>query len=147
MKCPRDGTELAVVTVTGVKLDKCHKCDGIWFDERELEVIRKLDLSEVEEELERKFGRDPEYKEGDTDGYMRSPRCSGDDGRLQQHHFSYVVPVKVDRCVVCRGIWLDDTELDKVLDDKKQMNDQYSVNKLAGMMKRLEQDIARMKKR
>ena len=86
MKCPRDGTELAVVTVAGVKLDKCHKCDGIWFDERELEVIRKLDLNQVEEELERKFGRDPEYKEGDTDGYMRCPRCSGDDGRLQQRH-------------------------------------------------------------
>ncbi|MAV37674.1 MAG: hypothetical protein CMJ59_19705 [Planctomycetaceae bacterium] len=146
MKCPRDGTELASVSVAGVELDKCHQCDGIWFDERELEVIRKLDLGEIEEQLEREFGRNPEYREGETDGYMRCPRCASDDGRLQQHHFSYVVPVKIDRCQTCQGIWLDDNELDKVMDDKKQLNDAYSVNKLAGFMRHLEQDIARMGK-
>ena len=79
MKCPRDGTELQAVNVNGVELDKCHQCDGLWLDYGELKSIRNMKLSDVEEELEQKYGN-PEVKPGQVDAYMRCPRC-GENGR------------------------------------------------------------------
>lgn len=39
MKCPCDDTVLQRVEALGLELDKCHKCDGIWFDHGELNAI------------------------------------------------------------------------------------------------------------
>ena len=115
MKCPRDGTELAKVEILGLELDKCHKCDGLWFDRGELERIRDAEVPEIEEVLEEKYG-DPEVTEGEVEGYMRCPRCGG---RLQRQHYTYVRPVRVDRCEKCLGLWLDKGERLKILKDKK----------------------------
>ena len=120
MKCPRDGSELQAVDVGGVELDKCHKCDGLWLDYGELKVIRKMELGEIEEHLEQKYGN-PEVQPTRNDGYMRCPRC-GEEGRLMRHHVSYMKPVEVDRCQQCHGIWLDDTELDALLVDRQKMD-------------------------
>jgi len=119
MKCPRDGTELAKVEILGLELDKCHKCDGLWFDRGELERVRDAEVPEIEEVLEDKYG-DPEVKEGEVEGYMRCPRCGA---RLQRQHYTYVRPVRVDRCEKCLGFWLDDTELDAVVGEKRELED------------------------
>ena len=74
MKCPRDGTTLAPVEIMGLELDKCHKCDGIWFDRGELEKLRDAKVPDIEEVLERKYG-DPDYEEGTVEHHMRCPRC------------------------------------------------------------------------
>jgi len=120
MKCPLDGTALVRVTLAGIELDKCPQCDGIWFDQGELERIRDARLTDAEELLEKKFG-DPSVTEGTTDGYMRCPRC--DDGRLQRSHYTYLNPVKVDRCEQCFGIWLDHGELCSVVGEKKALEE------------------------
>jgi len=117
MKCPRDGTELEKVEILGLELDKCHKCDGIWFDRGELERIREAPQADLEEVLEVKYG-DPKYKEGPVAGYMRCPRCGA---RLQQQRYTYLNPVKVDRCEKCLGFWLDDTELDAIVKEKQTL--------------------------
>ena len=119
MKCPRDGTVLAPVTLIGIELDKCHKCDGIWFDQGELERIRDAKLTEAETVLENKFGS-PAVAESTTDGYMQCPRCEG--GRLQRSHYTYLNPVKVDRCDKCYGIWLDQGELRSVVGEKQALD-------------------------
>jgi len=118
MKCPRDGTELEKVEILGLELDKCHKCDGIWFDRGELERIREAPQADLEEVLEVKYG-DPKYKEAPVAGYMRCPRCGA---RLQQQRYTYLNPVKVDRCEKCLGFWLDDTELDAIVKEKQTLN-------------------------
>ena len=135
MKCPHDGAELQAVDVGGVELDKCHQCDGLWLDYGELKAIRNMDLGEIEEELEKTYGN-PEVKEGSTEGYMRCPRC-GVEGRLMRHHVSFMKPVEVDRCQQCHGMWLDDTELDKLLLDKKQMDKELSNQGIIAMCKAL----------
>jgi len=118
VKCPRDGTTLAKVTIADVELDKCHKCDGIWFDRGEMERLRDAKQSDLEEELEQRYG-DPSYEEGDTVGYMRCPRC-GDAG-LQEYAYTYVNPVRIDRCGQCFGVWLDNDELDAIVKEQEQL--------------------------
>lgn len=118
MKCPRDGAELSRVRVADIELDKCHHCDGLWFDAGELERLQKLDRTDVEEQLERQYGS-PSAEPGETKGYMRCPRCA--DGRLQQFTYTYQKRVKIDRCDKCFGLWIDDKELDAILGEKRQL--------------------------
>jgi len=139
MQCPRDGTALQKVNVLGVDLDKCHKCDGIWFDRGEMERLQETKISDVEEVLESKYG-DPVYAEGEKTDYMRCPRCNG---RLRGYTYSYVKPVKLDSCEKCYGIWVDDGELDKIIGQKKQLDEEYSLGRFEGVLRSLSNLIRR----
>ena len=133
MKCPRDGTALAKVMVGDIELDKCHLCDGIWCDRGELERIRDAQVTGVEEELEARYGN-PTVERGETDGYMKCPRCGG---RLQGITYTYVRPVKIDRCEACLGFWLDDRELDSITGEKKAIDQAASASGLKSLLRSL----------
>jgi hypothetical protein len=42
MCCPKCGMELHEIDYSGIKIDKCSACSGIWLDAGELETILKL---------------------------------------------------------------------------------------------------------
>ncbi|WGW05409.1 TFIIB-type zinc ribbon-containing protein [Tropicibacter oceani] len=39
MKCPVDGTDLVITDRTGVEIDYCPTCRGVWLDRGELDKI------------------------------------------------------------------------------------------------------------
>ena len=39
MKCPIDGTELKMTDRSGVEIDYCPSCRGVWLDRGELDKI------------------------------------------------------------------------------------------------------------
>ena len=39
MQCPIDGTELVMTERSGVEIDYCPKCRGVWLDRGELDKI------------------------------------------------------------------------------------------------------------
>ncbi|TMV10116.1 hypothetical protein FGK63_03380 [Ruegeria sediminis] len=39
MKCPIDGTELVIAERSGVEIDYCPQCRGVWLDRGELDKI------------------------------------------------------------------------------------------------------------
>ena len=39
MNCPADGTELRMTDRSGVEIDYCPKCRGVWLDRGELDKI------------------------------------------------------------------------------------------------------------
>ena len=121
MKCPRDGTELQQVRAGGIQLDKCHLCDGMWFDPGELDKLTASGIIHIETAVESEFGNPP-VKTGRVTGYMRCPRC-GEAGRLHQYQYTYLKPVLVDRCDSCLGIWLDRNELDAIIGEKKTLEE------------------------
>ncbi|MEW6620309.1 MAG: zf-TFIIB domain-containing protein [bacterium] len=41
MHCPKCGHELHHINIEGIVLDKCDKCEGLWFDKGELEELQK----------------------------------------------------------------------------------------------------------
>ena len=77
--------------------------------------------------------RDPQFEEGTVDAYMRCPRCG--DARLTRHHYTYVDPVSVDRCERCMGIWLDDSELNAIIGEKKQLEQAEDPGKVKGFLR------------
>lgn len=137
MKCPRDGVELARVEILGMVLDKCHKCDGIWCDHEELDKLRDSKIEGIEEALERKYG-DPEYKDGQPEGYMRCPKCGG---RLMRQSYTYGNPVSIDRCRECFGVWLDDGELDAIVGTRKELERIARSPRLKAFLKAVEELI------
>ena len=42
-KCPKCGCDLAEREHSGVKIDECPECGGMWLDKGELEMIEELD--------------------------------------------------------------------------------------------------------
>ena len=121
-KCPRDGTRLSLIRVAGFVLDKCHHCDGIWCDPGELEGLKKADIKQVEEALEKAYGN-PVVKVEKLDGPMRCPAC---DGRLIEQTYAVQLPMRIDKCDSCFGVWLDDRELDAALGKRKETDEPRS---------------------
>ncbi len=39
MKCPKCGSDLTVEDYRGVEIDRCHECQGVWFDAGEIEKM------------------------------------------------------------------------------------------------------------
>lgn len=139
MKCPRDGAELATVRIGDVEVDKCHHCDGLWFDQGELDRVRKLDRTDVEQRLEQQYGS-PEVAAGEVQGYMRCPRCK--DGRLQAITYTYGKQVRIDRCNECLGVWVDNDELDAILGEQKQLEKMGQDSRLKAFMRSMSRLLA-----
>jgi uncharacterized protein len=52
--CPRDGATLVEVNKSGVQIDVCPECKGVWLDRGELEKIMQ-----ITRDLEREFADPP----------------------------------------------------------------------------------------
>ena len=140
MKCPRDGTELVRVTIAGIELDKCHKCDGLWFDFGEMERLRDSELTDVERMLEKQYG-DPAYEEGETSDFMRCPRC--ENARLQGCHYTFMTPIRIDRCEGCFGFWLDKGELETIIGEKRDLQSRTEPGSLRSFARSLAKTLGR----
>ena len=90
-------------------------------------------------QLEQEYGN-PKVTPGGVDAYMRCPRCT--DAPLSRHHVSYYVPVEVDRCRQCHGIWLDDKELDALLTDRKKMDKELGNKSVFAMLQQFMKGLA-----
>ena len=94
-RCPKCAGELLHVETGGETVEVCAGCRGLWFDAGELTVMlgvyRRLDTARA--------GRAGVF----------CVRC-GDDVELKELPFPGT-EIDVDVCPQCRGIWLDDGEL------------------------------------
>jgi uncharacterized protein len=46
--CPRDGTELVEIERSGVRIDACRTCRGVWLDRGELEKILERESKAID---------------------------------------------------------------------------------------------------
>jgi uncharacterized C2H2 Zn-finger protein len=45
MKCPRCGADLRVEHYSGIEVERCPECDGLWFDAGEAERLVEMNAS------------------------------------------------------------------------------------------------------
>jgi Zn-finger nucleic acid-binding protein len=131
MICPRDGAQLSNGRIDGVEVDICPTCDGVWLDPGELEMLWKLNLADIEARLHNVVSDADGTVEG-VKAFMRCPRCS--EGRLQQITCTFTQPVRIDRCDTCLGFWLDRSELDAVVGEKRKLEEQFSLRRLRNVL-------------
>jgi len=113
--CPDCRTALAQEAHHDVTIDFCPECAGIWFDMGELGRLMRdpeESIAEVDEHLlphvERKL--DP------TTNRM-CPCCNQ---TLYRYHYLYTSPIELDACEQCSGFWVEDGELEKIVQWRAQ---------------------------
>ncbi|MBY6113510.1 zf-TFIIB domain-containing protein [Mameliella alba] len=76
MKCPIDGSELVIAERTGIEIDYCPKCRGVWLDRGELDKIIERSLPQAAPPRAAESYR-PEKRRDDDDGHYRKKKRRG----------------------------------------------------------------------
>ncbi|WP_299679933.1 zf-TFIIB domain-containing protein [uncultured Roseobacter sp.] len=71
MKCPVDGTTLVITDRSGVEIDYCPECRGVWLDRGELDKIIDRSASAPPPPPPQSRGYDDR---GDRGGYRKKKR-------------------------------------------------------------------------
>ncbi len=109
-KCPRCRERLAAIDVSGVRLDECERCAGVWCDIDTFETVcsEKEGQSAV---LKRLSGRN----EGDQPAEIRYVPCPACGELMNRSNFAKISGVVIDTCKP-HGVWFDAQELPRIIE-------------------------------
>jgi membrane associated rhomboid family serine protease len=104
--CCQDQT-LQTIEMHGQQVDRCQRCNGLWFDDRELSdaIAHGSELTDPYC-IKQSFGEKLEQHQ------YHCHRCNQS---MQQFHLLKDYQVSVDKCGRCKGIWVDGDEAEQVL--------------------------------
>ena len=88
MQCPIDGSQLVMTERSGVEIDYCPQCRGVWLDRGELDKIIERSVPAaapppppVHGDRERRPARDDDYSRGapsyGSDGHYKRKKRGG----------------------------------------------------------------------
>lgn len=89
MKCPVDATDLLITERSGVEIDYCPQCRGVWLDRGELDKIIERSMS-VEAEPARPPAAEPKYDRDRRDKDYRDQRYRDDDDYKRRRKKSFL---------------------------------------------------------
>ena len=99
LQCPKCHGTLESVVYSGIEVDRCTSCQGIWFDSQEAQSLKKMQGSESID-----IGDPATGKKFDEIEDINCPKCQTQMTKmvdLKQTHIWY------EKCPVCYGIWFD----------------------------------------
>ncbi|MFP4026893.1 MAG: zf-TFIIB domain-containing protein [Candidatus Brocadiia bacterium] len=131
-RCEKAALEEVPLDYSGVILDQCQNCRGIWFDGGELEQV-----------LYMKEGP-PDIPANATLSDRECPHC-----REQMASFNYPgTKVKVEMCPECHGLWFDAGEFQTVREHVEPKDQLKSPDKMfsgsAGKVSRFFRKVAQL---
>ena len=99
IKCPKCKTEdMLTINFQGVEVERCQKCDGIWFDMLEQEDLKKIKKSEKIDKGAVKA------KPSSRSQQLECPKCHTKMESLRIPDQPHIV---VEKCHVCYGVFFD----------------------------------------
>src|SRR5580700_796715 len=107
--CPDCATEMTAETITGVTLDACSTCAGIWFDAGEMKRVMQSDPIALIDLDEDHMPSEPQCHPGGST--RRCPNCERVMDRIR---YMYDSPIQLDSCETCFGLWVEHGELCKM---------------------------------
>ncbi|MEM7645665.1 MAG: zf-TFIIB domain-containing protein [Pseudomonadota bacterium] len=97
-RCPDCACPMEPHRCQSIVIEKCPMCDGIWFDDKQLGVFKRiLDRSDLS--MIRQI-----YKMPESDEYLVS-LCPNCNETLDEFRYAYNSKVTVKKCHSCRGVW------------------------------------------
>ncbi len=136
-RCPSCRRPLREVDVKGAMLDICPDCKGYWCDDGELTAIITKHLPLVEA-----GGRsDAAIVPLDPAPKRFCPVCSE---LLDTRQYDYSSPIAIDRCKHAHGIWLDEGEMEKVIEwvNESERQKEGDLTLYAPLLNRVRTDSA-----
>jgi Zn-finger nucleic acid-binding protein len=103
MNCPKCGpaSQLEQVDITGIEVDHCPGCKGVWLDEYELEDLLAVDAAEAAKILE---------GDASDEADAKTANCPRDGEPLKRIRTSRSRDTVLETCPECQGLWLDGGE-------------------------------------
>ena len=107
--CPRCSSVLREQTVGSLVVDGCDQCGGVWFDVNELGALA-LGGKQSVGWAEQLFEPPP----SDHQVVVEEARCPKCGVPLYEFEFKHTSGVRLNACPRCKGIWVDDRELEAI---------------------------------
>jgi len=110
-KCPIDNTPMETITLKGVKVDRCPKDGGLFFDREELKRAKDAtdeDLSWMDFDIFE--DRKDKFTTYDTD-----KKCPKDGTEMISLRYADS-KIRIEKCIKCDGVWLDKGEFGKIIE-------------------------------
>lgn len=86
MKCPVDGTQLVMTERSGVEIDYCPQCRGVWLDRGELDkIVERATPAVALQEPAREAPRRDDHREPRREEYRGEPRRDEYRGEHRSH--------------------------------------------------------------
>ncbi|MBD0346199.1 MAG: zf-TFIIB domain-containing protein [Coleofasciculus sp. Co-bin14] len=111
--CPKCAGRLEQIVCSGIEVDRCLYCKGMWFDSLEAEQLKAVKGSESLDIGNPETGTQLDRTTEDVD----CPRCYARMAPMvdiDQHCIWY------EKCPACHGVWLDAGEFKKFKDNFKR---------------------------
>ena len=121
MVCPRDGASLVEVNKSGVQIDVCPECKGVWLDRGELEKILQ-----ITRDLEREFADPPRAQPPQPIAPQPAARFDGQGGVRSESRPEY----RDSRDSDARGYRRDDDDDDYERDGYGKRKRKSGLSKL-----------------
>jgi uncharacterized protein len=118
MICPACKNSMIVVEYQHIELDYCPHCFGVWFDSGELELL--LESTKSREKSAREVCQPLQDKASETK--RKCPICHQS---MIQNNLGEKLPVLIDICPTCDGLFFDGGELNQFF---KQLTIKPGVN-------------------
>lgn len=99
LQCPKCQGSLESVIYSGIEVDRCTNCKGIWFDSQEAQELKTMKGAESID-----IGDPTMGEKFDEIADINCPKCQTKMTKmvdLNQSHIWY------EKCPVCYGIWFD----------------------------------------
>ena len=110
MKCPDCHNKLQIAKLKGINIHECLKCNGKWFERKQLYLYFDP------------FDKDVEKLCAASDG-RQCPQCS-----MKMQSLRYLQSkVTIEKCQSCEGVWLSHAELGKIILYLEKVVDAESV--------------------
>jgi Zn-finger nucleic acid-binding protein len=129
---------MIVVEYDDVELDFCTRCEGLWFDSGEIELVAARSGVHSQECFSSRPATTHEAK-------LKCPICRK---KMDKRLLGTADAVLADVCPVCDGLWLDKGELEQVL--AQQVDDvgdtvkaRLAKNQLRGIFGKATPDVSK----
>lgn len=108
MRCPRCFVILTRTDHAGVPLRQCPHCFGVWLGEVASARLTRLEDAAAAKDTAALADLAALVTEANTSDVVRCPEC---ELPMAKQKFHMLIPVQIDRCPKCRGVWFDAGEL------------------------------------
>ena len=112
MNCPKCPGVLKEIVVEGVTVEICWLCQGIWFDEKEMEKIISRDMKNFRlGDLDSLYVEEPDVARSQKAVDQKNGLCPRCKSSLKKEKYPFNKNLEIDTCSKCSGMWLDGDEI------------------------------------
>jgi Zn-finger nucleic acid-binding protein len=128
MICPRCAVPTEAIEHHGVRIPSCSRCGGLYLHHGELNKI----AAPTQGDLEFSTLHGESFQHEDRFPPIQCPDCG--KATMKKVEFNIHTGIVLDYCPLCRGFWLDGTELQRIDEEVRELDQASGPGPDTGML-------------